>query len=207
MSRRQRVVVAADPGYSGGVAAIRDGEVVLLERMPTRTLGDPRRRDTIDQASFDELVGRACGGRFELVSWWTEDCWGMPRDGTRSFGFGGAYHAMAGCLLRLGVDDLHYVVPATWQKALLREPAVTTPRPKSGSSREAMRAWNKAAAIEYCQGRWPGVSLVPKGCRVEQSGLADALCIASYGWDELFGGGAVPVARKTCNRKTRGMRS
>lgn len=204
MPARWRVVVGVDPGYSGGVAAIREGEVVLLEKMPLVPLGDARDRDTIDQAAIDEMVSVACRGHFDCVSWWTEDCWGMPRDGAkRAFGFGGAYHSMIGSFIRLGVVDRNYVPPKTWQKALFRSPMVTIPRP----DRARLRDWTKAAAAQYCGARWPGKSLVPDRCRVIHTGLADALCIASYGWDEMFEGGAVPAVEKTQKRKTRGMRS
>lgn len=42
-------------------------------------------------------------------------------------------------------------------------------------------AKDKDAAIAWCMRVYPGVELVLKGCRKAHDGMADALCIATYG--------------------------
>lgn len=57
----------------------------------------------------------------------------------------------------------------------------------------------KDDAIALCRSRWPNADqwLIPPGCRVPQDGIADAACIAAYGWGlERFGlTGRAPHAR------------
>ena len=39
----------------------------------------------------------------------------------------------------------------------------------------------KTAAVDYCRRVYPSVQLIPERCRVPHTGIADAVCIATYG--------------------------
>jgi crossover junction endodeoxyribonuclease RuvC len=67
-------------------------------------------------------------------------------------------------LLRPMAVPVELVTPQRWKGAVLH-----------GTARD------KQAAIAYCSRVFPGVSLVPPGCRVAHDGLADSLCLLEYG--------------------------
>ena len=85
----------------------------------------------------------------------------MPGQGVTSmFSFGENFGWIRGVL-----DSFHIryelVRPQTWKKAL----CVTA---------------DKQTSIARCKELFPAVRLIPKGCRVEQDGMAEALLLAYY---------------------------
>lgn len=88
----------------------------------------------------------------------------MPKQGLSStFSFGRRVGELRGVLAALGIG-YYQVRPQAWQKAVL-----------AGTSRD------KAATIAWARRAYPSARLVPPGCRVAHSGLADSLALAEYG--------------------------
>lgn len=89
----------------------------------------------------------------------------MPKQGVVSmFSFGKSYGILLGVLGALGVRT-DIVRPQKWKGVILK-----------GTARD------KAAAIAYCRRAYKKANLIPTPrSRVPHDGMADALCIASYG--------------------------
>lgn len=85
----------------------------------------------------------------------------MPKQGIASaFRYGahfGAFEALA-ALLRL---PYHEVSPSAWKRSM----GVTS---------------NKRESIDLCRRIFPGVELVPAGCRNDHDGIAEALLVAEW---------------------------
>lgn len=93
----------------------------------------------------------------------------MPKQGVTSmFHFGVGYGMIQG-LITASKIPLRLVTPQAWKKEIL-----------AGTSKD------KAAAIEYVTRVFPDVNLIPDGKRKPQDGIADAVCIAEYGY-RVFG--------------------
>jgi len=152
-------IYGVDPGLSGGVAAIeitdRDA-TAWAQPMPL----SGRRVDWKTLAGL--MTPQGLGSPPSLIV--LEKCSAMPGQGVCSmFKFGGACEGVVATALALGHSVVE-VTPQKWKAEIL-----------SGTKRD------KEAAIEYCRLRWPGLSLIPKGCRKPRDGMADALCLAEYG--------------------------
>jgi hypothetical protein len=101
----------------------------------------------------------------------------MPGQGVTScFTFGRALGRILGVLEALDVRTV-LIDPKTWHKAVLGTPAL--PADKAARRKE----W-KRLAIAQCLSRWPALNLkASPRCRVDHDGMADALCLALYGFD------------------------
>jgi crossover junction endodeoxyribonuclease RuvC len=90
----------------------------------------------------------------------------MPGQGVTSmFSFGEGYGGLKGVCATLGLP-YNLVTPQAWKKKVL-----------AGTSKD------KEAAVDFCRRRYPQVNLLAtERSRVPHDGMADALCIATYGW-------------------------
>lgn len=149
---------AVEPGLSGGLAILKDGEVTARP-MP---LGGKE----IDLVLLSQWLKESSPG---LVI--VEKVHSMPGQGVSStFKFGQGYGAILGISAALSIP-IELVTPQAWKKVVL-----------AGSAKD------KDAAIDYCRRAFPQVSLLPgPRCRKPHDGLADALCLLEYGRRVLVG--------------------
>lgn len=151
-------ILAFDPGIHGGIAwKTSDGEYSAVI-MPTRPGGK-----AIDPVAVCNLV-MDVNPSFIFI----EAVWSMPNEGVSSaFTFGKGLGYLEMVAIARGIPHL-MVPPKNWKALVL-----------SGSAKD------KKAAIAYCLKRFPGVSLIPDGCKVPHTGISDALCILEYGVKKL----------------------
>lgn len=144
-------IIAFDPGKTGGVAWSIAGEV-NAEIMPIAG-------DELDLFIIKKLFEM----KPDLVV--IEKQWARPDNGTKqAFALGDSYGLLKGLCSGLDIP-YELVAPVTWKKLILSDTKK-----------------DKNAAIEYCRRVYPTVSLLrtPK-CRNPHDGMADALCILTYG--------------------------
>jgi crossover junction endodeoxyribonuclease RuvC len=152
-----RFVVGVDPGLTGAIALLRDGEYAEVYDIPTMGRG----KGTKQQVNCAELtcIIRSCPPCpvfFESVG-------SMPGQGVSStFNFGRTVGAIEATFVALGFP-INYVTPQVWKRAhgLL------------GSDKDAART----KAIQ----QFPGAPLARK----RDIGRADALLMAQWGWRAL----------------------
>ena len=156
-----KITIGIDPGLSGAVAAIDEKYNVLgLEDVPTIKAGGKTLYDVEKMAALLRrfaLLGAA------LVI--LEQAQAMPGQGVSStFSIGHGFGIWCGIL---GALELPYraVRPPVWTKKVL------SGCPGQGKDR----------SIGFAMRMFPGVELVPPGCRKPRDGRADALCLAHWG--------------------------
>lgn len=151
------IVLGLDPGLSGGIAVLHDA--YTAEAIPTPvTSGD------IDVAQLIRWI-KLIKVEDRMIAY-VEAVHAMPRQGVSSmFKFGYVTGVIHGVLRTLGIP-LKLVTPQAWKKQIL-----------------AGTAKDKQAAIEYCLRTYPNINLfATERSKVHHSGMADALCIAEYGY-------------------------
>lgn len=162
-----RTILGIDPGLDGGIAAIRAGELVLLERMPVWSIRDGhRQRRGVDGEAFAAILAEADPDVAYL-----ENCYGRRNDraGPQSaFGFGGAWWVLLDRLRAAGIES-YMIQPREWQRALLK----LRGRVNSGDT--------KVASIKMAAHLFPGANLRRVRSNEPHHGLSDAICIAYYG--------------------------
>lgn len=145
-------ILAIDPGRAGAYA-FWDGASALAETMPI--IGD--------EVDLGEL--RKEWLAFEPdVAYLEEPFAGPAMSKVSAMTFGRSVGRLEGVLAGLKIP-YETVRPQTWKAAILK-----------GTAKD------KEAAITFATRRWPSVPLV-RGMRVRKAhdGIADALCILSYG--------------------------
>ncbi len=152
------VYIGIDPGLKGGFAAL-DDDGGWLGAWPMPLIGGE-----IDSKTFRHLLFESTYyGEIGRVI--VEKVHAMPKQGVAStFKFGYGLGKIVGIIEAEGFP-LELATPQRWKAAILRD---------TDKSKEA--------AIAYCARRWPGVRLVQPGCRKPHDGIADALCLAEFGW-------------------------
>jgi crossover junction endodeoxyribonuclease RuvC len=149
-------IIAIDPGIKGAIAIRCEGKI---SAMPMPIAGKH-----LDAASIVQLLNQVKPAMAVM-----EKVTAMPGQGvTSTFTFGMGYGLLQGILAGLGVP-VELVTPQAWKKEVL-----------AGSAKD------KAAAIAYCRRVYPGVALVLPRCRVPHDGIADALCILTYGMRKFW---------------------
>lgn len=150
--------VGIDPGIFGAVAAT-DGDGAEWWPLPIIGGGDTKRE--LNTREFCALMGNLLHrDDLRIVM---ERVGAMPGQGTTSmFNFGRGFGRLEGVLVSMGLS-FSLVMPQSWKKRVLE-----------GTSKD------KAAAVKYCNARWPRVSLIPFNGRSVSDGAADALCMADY---------------------------
>ncbi len=151
-------VLGVDPGAKGGLAIASLGLAIAMP--PSLT------------------------GLVAILRQWSPDCaiveavHAFPGQGVVScFSFGQAYGGVLGVLAGLLIP-VRTVEPKAWHASILGDPSL--PSDKA----ERRKVW-KALAIAHCKAQWPGIGLLagPRA-RVDHDGMADALCISTYDYDE-----------------------
>ena len=150
--------IGVDPGKSGGIAIVTDrGSASVVAVTPMLIAG--REIDLTATAEWiDECIGDA------NATCYIEKVSAMPKQGVTSmFNFGFSTGAIHGIMATLGIPR-HLVTPQRWKKIVL----VNTKK-------------DKEAAIDFCRRSYPDVSLLATDRSWKaHSGMADAICIASY---------------------------
>ncbi len=164
-------IFGCDPGASGGVAMI-DGDVV--EAAPT-PLNDENQINI--RALFLWLDARHL---YPSDTVYVENVHSMPGQGVASsFQFGRNVGKLEGVLSSVGFI-VKYVTPQAWKKKTLIADNVYMGMDLEDKAKR--KVVQKKAAIAWAQNKFPGVPLIPEGCRVASDGMAESLCIAYYGY-------------------------
>lgn len=146
-------VIGIDPGLSGAIALIRDGEFAEVWDMPTMGRGSGNKQQ-VNAAEVGKLLRECppCTAYMELVG-------AMPGQGVSSmFNFGKAAGAVMGALGTLRVPMVE-VTPQKWKREF------------------GLTGKDKDIARTYCQQLMPDAPLSLK----KHGGRADALLIALWG--------------------------
>jgi hypothetical protein len=151
------LIFGIDPGKAGAIAAIDDGEVYKTTIMPI--VGKELDLDAISTWIYDIATDRDCIAYIEKVH-------SMPSQGVASmFSFGYSVGVMHGILAALSIPR-YLVAPQTWKGFLLKDTKK-----------------DKDAAVAYCRRTFPRTSLLAtERCHKPHDGIADAICIAQYGY-------------------------
>jgi crossover junction endodeoxyribonuclease RuvC len=142
-----------DPGKSGGIAILEGGAVMRLLPMPLAGRG----------VDFGVVAHVISAYRPDAIV--MEKVGAMPKQGVVStFTFGVGYGGIQGVCAALGAP-LHLVTPQAWKQLVL-----------------AGTAKDKSSAIAFVRRAYPQADLMatPRS-RVPHDGLADAVCLATYG--------------------------
>lgn len=163
-----RLTFGIDPGLTGAIATLLDGEAGPIIDMPTRTVGDWGEVDAQKLALFIRDQRAAHPGAY--VSACIEKVGARPADGgTSAFRFGESAGKVKGVLESLGIPYSR-AIPASWKRSmglLLTE--------KDASRQLALRRFPSAA--HYLQ-------------RKKDNGRADALLLALYHENTQLGSAA-----------------
>jgi crossover junction endodeoxyribonuclease RuvC len=167
------LVIGVDPGLRGALACLRlTGEAVGVWPMPVVD-GEVDGAKLYDQLVTLHYSRGVQAGRQAFALAAVESVGARPGQGVCSmYTFGRACGVVDGVLAALGIPR-ESVAPQRWQKEVIGLPA-------KGGDPKARRKAAKDRSLAYARRRFPSVSLVPEGCRVESDGLADALGIAEF---------------------------
>lgn len=189
-----------DNGEKGGIVGINANfEAPIVEPMPWL------KKEGMNERRVLAILQRAIeisGGNIYAV---LEYAQAFPKAGAVGmFHYGASYGGMKGMLMALMIP-FQIVKPKVWQAdvgivtrykpKMIR--GITALHRKTGKAlTEPDRAALKAQSIAVCQRRLPGLNLIPKGCSVEQDGLADAANMALHAANLRPGHGLVIPRRK-----------
>lgn len=156
-------VIGIDPGLTGGIAVLRSSHVADVIAIPA-TDGDVDVSRLVKWIQQKTLYDPYIGGMNVIA--YIENVHAMPGQGVSSmFKFGFVTGILHGIIRTLEIP-MKLVTPQAWKKQIL----AGTPK-------------DKQAAIDYCLRVYPNVNLLPtERSKVYHSGMADALCIAEYGY-------------------------
>lgn len=162
------MVVGIDVGLTGGLAAL--GTTLKTARCMPIIPGSRKgsRKGSKNELDIDEVVNwiRELAKTHAIRLVVIERQRSMPKQGVTSmFRLGEVYGALQGVVRALGLPMLK-VQPKDWKDVVLR-----------GTAKD------KPAAIQHVRGRYPGIDMdVGKRKVIYHDGMADAVCIAEYGW-------------------------
>ena len=156
MSRTQRtdnrLFIGVDPGKKGGIAFIHPGLDCYGAYPMPETRNQVYKLLQELKTKYDATLIAAV----ELVH-------SMPKQGVAStFTFGKGCGEVLGVLTALDAV-IHEPTPQAWKKVMM----VGTDK-------------SKDAAIQVAENLFPDIQLVPKGCRVPNDGMAEALLLAEW---------------------------
>ncbi len=149
-------ILGIDPGLHGGVAKLKcvGGKITRATAIPM-----PVNQKELDLAEIVRFIQGADHCFIEKI-------WGFP---------GGSSQSLCTTCMNYGrlltliwIERIPYaeIPPRTWQAKILSKGCLDT----------------KKASVAVCQKEFPEVSLTPGRKRRPHDGMADALCIAFYGW-------------------------
>lgn len=155
-----------DPGISPGVAVIDfpgyTGTAVILEA-----------EKLLDEEALYRLINKV---RPDMAV--TEHVHAMPQQGVSSTAkFCTSYGIIRGMLRGRGIA-YYAVSPDSWKKALFtdRERGVTI------EDKASRKKHQKASAVAFAGRMCPAINLVEKGCRTPNHNIAEAICLAVWGY-------------------------
>lgn len=161
-------IIGIDPGRNGGIAIIQ-GNGVKAWPMPTQAWNG---HFILDIRQFANLTHTFQTRRHRLA--FVEKAGARAGNSAQSmFSFGSSWGAIVSALSYNAVLTEVAVGKHGWQAALL--PGVV--------GRDNL----KAASVAFCRRHYPHVNLIPPRCREPHDGMADALCIATWGLHSLRG--------------------
>jgi crossover junction endodeoxyribonuclease RuvC len=153
------ITLGIDPGLSGAVALLRDGNLLYVYDVPSLALKAKGRNVDLPQLAriFAEIVDVA-GTPDEC---WIEEVHAMPKQGvSSSFKFGTAFGIVQG-MAAAHMMPIRFVSPHHWKKGL------ALPQGKDAARGTASR-------------QWP--TMAEHFARVKDDGRAEAALIALYGF-------------------------
>lgn len=153
-----RLTIGIDPGLSGALAVLADGEALEVHDMPTRKVGD---WNEVDAARLTAMLRGIRGGHVgAYVSACIEKVGARPGDGgTSAFRFGETYGRICGVLESLGIG-YDRVVPHSWKRHY------------------ALTGCDKDASRQLALKRFP--RMADRLARKKDDGRAEALLIALW---------------------------
>lgn len=162
-----RIDIGIDPGLSGAIAVLADGDAVSVHDMPTRTVGDWGEVDAAVLAAM--LRGVRAQYRGAVFFACVERVGARPADGgTSAFRFGETSGKIKAVLETLGIEYSR-AIPAVWKRHYGLIGA-----DKDASRQTALRIF-------------PGMAAQLK--RKKDDGRAEALLLARWNFNLQFAGG------------------
>ena len=181
MPAKKRWVLGMDPGKHGGLVLLNVDKITDQVHIPT-----PVKDGRVDVVGIVEALKPYAD---DIVTAFIEDVHSLLGSSTKSsFEFGhaagslyGAVQGLLGTRLQVG-----YVAPPMWQRTAWKETGkVTSPRMDENGKQKVGKTGKplldndpKASSMRAALHLFPGVSFVPKRCRVPHDGLVDAALIA-----------------------------
>lgn len=155
------MIIGVDPGASGALVALLDGQPVEWLHMPTLARGTQTRVNGAQVRAW--LIDRAAqAGGWAKIHCYIEAVSAMPGQGTRSmFSFGHAAGMLEGVIQASGLSHT-FVTPQSWKKRA----GIATGADKDAARSRAIELWPE----------WRALDAKGKG-----QALADAALIALYG--------------------------
>ena len=155
-------LISIDPGKEGGLAILKNGEILDSRRMPV--IGKEIDLDYL----YDWIIS--------IDTFWNvndfaiiEKVGAMPGQGVTSmFSFGFSTGIIHGLMRGMGISR-RIVHPRTWKAKIL-----------AGTDK------SKESAINHVKRAYPNINLLatPRS-KKPHLGIVDAICIAEYGWREF----------------------
>ncbi len=144
-------ILAIDPGKKGGWAYRDELGRITFGIMPI-------------SGNILDVTGLAILAKQDfLTKVYIEKVHSMPGQScVAMFNFGMGFGQLIG-MCQSNLISYVLVTPQAWKKEILHDTLK-----------------DKASAIEFCRREYPGLDLIPKGCRKPHDGIADALCILTY---------------------------
>ena len=168
-----RAFVGIDPGVTGAVVVLEDGELEFHDT-PVVSAGKKKVMDSARCAALLRDIRQQSGAGLMVI---IEKVGSMPGEGVssaRSFGFGcGIWE---GILAALEIP-YQYVTPQRWQKEML----AGEPRPEKGQKRD------KSVSRTVARRLWP-LQTEEALSRVKDHGRAEAALMAEWGRRIMSGG-------------------
>ena len=150
------IILGVDPGLHGGIAKLEcvGGRIVKAVAVPM-----PVKDRELDLAEIVRFIQGADHCFIERV-------WGFPGGSSQSLCTTCMNYGKLLALIWVERIPCDEIPPRTWQAKILPKDCLDT----------------KKASVAICQEKFPKVSLTPGRKRKAHDGMADALCIALYGW-------------------------
>lgn len=170
-TKMMTMVIGIDPGINGGIASYC-ANVHWVEAIPMPILQDEQKKYFLglNVKAIREWI-EPIGLLWEAtIVCYIEQVHSMPQQGVSStFKFGRVYGEIIGIMETLGIP-IYFVTPQAWKKEIL---GTCYPHDKKG-------------AIDYQVDIGNGIKILRPGGRASHDGMADALCIAEYGWRKVY---------------------
>ena len=151
--------IGIDPGLSGAIGCIIDGQLLAVDDMPTFSEQRGKRTiRTVNAAGVADILREFAMANMETPTVIIERVHATPQMGvTSAFSFGDGYGVLRGVVAALGYP-VTFIEPATWKKAM------SLTADKGGSRRLATERWPHHADLFR---------------RVKDDGRAEAALIAA----------------------------